>query len=135
MSKTEATTLVVRAIPGERYRYYVQSEGQPGLCHTVDLSQRQGMGSCTCDHYLFTVHKNQSRAIARNPLPHSIDYRPHEKQKEGVTQCRHIWGAERQLMRKNVRPFLSGFTEGDPPNLEGWRKLFHRVLNWREVKP
>lgn len=130
MSET-ATSIRVVEIKGERYRYRVESMGDYERCHTVDMAQMQGLGSCTCEHYLFTVASNQQWAIKDDCFPHCVSYVPHaKKQPAGVTQCRHIMAAERQLMRKQVRPFLSSFINGDPVNKKAWKKVVRKILNW-----
>ena len=114
----------------ERFVYLVSSKRDPNLCHTVDMTQNKGLGVCTCSHYLFTVSGNQRRAMAANRLPQEVEFDPRlKKQREGVTQCRHIWGAQRQFQRKHIRPFLSEFANHGQP--KDWKRALRKFLTWR----
>ena len=118
----EATqTMKVVQRSGERFSYRVESASQPGMGHVVDLTANKGLGSCTCEAYRFGVAKNQRAGVY-------IEWR---KGRKGCSECRHIWGARRQFMRKNIIPLMAAFTQGQPEDVG---EVIREFFKWKGVK-
>lgn len=48
-------TVRVTFIPGEPLRGHVESWSRPNESHLVDITSRQPMGECSCEHYQCTL--------------------------------------------------------------------------------
>jgi len=74
----------VEEIPGEPFRYHVQSESRPEIFHLVDLTHRGGHGVCTCEHFQMAAYPNWKR---------HRQWIPYAPGRAGVSECRHIRAA------------------------------------------
>jgi len=59
-------------------RFLVASDTQPDVSHLVDLSEHEGRGRCSCQHFEFRIAPNIEAGL------------PHEK-------CKHIRAAREYL--------------------------------------
>jgi hypothetical protein len=100
---TEYVAPHVREVRGERFRYEVESISEPGMHHTVDLTQRGGHGACTCTHFLMVANANFRR--------HGL-YIPYAQKREGVSECKHIRAALDHLHQHVIVPMLASFANG-----------------------
>ena len=101
---TDYATPWVEPIPGEPFRYRVESAStnQP---HTVDLTERDGHGACSCEFWYFTANPNFKR------IGKWIPYAPH---RNGVTECRHLRAAFDRFHLDVTQPMLARFRAGIP---------------------
>lgn len=101
----EYESLWVEEVPGEPFRYRVQSASDPEQWYLVDLTQRGGQGSCQCVHFQMVAFPNWRR------LQRRIPYAPH---RQGVTDCRHIEAAKQHCWDTTFVRMLAAFENGIP---------------------
>jgi hypothetical protein len=102
---TEYEAPWVSEVEGEPFTYRVESRSEPGLAHTVDLTQRGGHGACTCAFF-------QIRAAA-NFRRHQ-QHIPYAPKREGVSECAHIRAALDFFHVNTTIPMLASFKNGIP---------------------
>jgi len=95
----------VEEIPGEPFRYYVQSESRPEIFHMVDLTENDGNGCCTCENFQMVAYPNWKR--------HG-KWIPYAPGRQGCSECRHIRAALDHFHETVTRPMLAGFKAGIP---------------------
>ena len=93
----------VEDVPGEPFRYRVESKTEPGLFHTVDLTQRGGHGVCTCTHFQIVAAPNFRR--------HG-NWIPYAPGRHGVSECKHIRAAFDHFHLYVTVPMLGGMRDG-----------------------
>ena len=59
----ESGTVKVKAIPGEVFRFYVESWGSRAEPHVVDLLALNGNGACSCHDFQSTCWRNIKRRM------------------------------------------------------------------------
>lgn len=90
-------TVKVRPIPGEPYRYYVESWQRPHLPHVVDLLEHHGNGACDCRDFL--VRCTHNLKVHAHPVPYGVPGSPNSNR----TQCRHIYAARESFLNRLLR--------------------------------
>lgn len=95
----------VEEIPGEPFRYWVQSDSRPEIFHMVDLTQNKGIGACTCENFQMVAWPNLKR--------HG-QYIPYAPGRVGCTECRHIRAADDHYHRHVTRPLRAAHRAGIP---------------------
>lgn len=79
-------TVRVAEIPGEPFRYRVESWTTPETFHTVDIIANHGVGECSCEFWRFTCWPNM-KANGFKAIP----YETKNAQGERIdTLCRHV---------------------------------------------
>ncbi|MEY3895580.1 MAG: hypothetical protein RLZZ214_1099, partial [Verrucomicrobiota bacterium] len=63
------------------FRYRIESESRPFEWNLVDLTDRGGLGSCSCEDFQIRAHPNFRRHGKHIP------YAP---QRQGRSDCRHL---------------------------------------------
>lgn len=76
-------TVRVAPIPGEPFRYKVESWSAGKLPHTVDLLDEGGLGRCDCENFQFAC-LNSMKARPGIFVPFG---------RKGATECRHLHAA------------------------------------------
>jgi len=56
-------TVTVKPVPGEVFRYQVESWGQRTEPHIVDLLAFDGVGACSCKDWETTCYRNMKRQL------------------------------------------------------------------------
>lgn len=87
--------------------YRVESRSEPGMHHTVDLTQRGGHGACTCQFFQIRANSNFRRHGKHIP------YAP---KRHGVSECAHIRAALDHYHQHVTIPLLASFRHGIPSN-------------------
>jgi hypothetical protein len=100
---TEYEAPWVSEVEGVPFTYRVQSRSEPGMAHTVDLTQRGGHGACTCQFFQIRAASNFRRHQSHIP------YAP---KREGVSECAHIAAAREYCHVHVVIPMLAKFSRG-----------------------
>ena len=103
---------------GERFTYLVESSTEPGMGHVVDLTANGGLGVCTCENYRFRIARIQRTG-------EYIEWRPGRK---GCSECRHIYAARRQMIRKKLNKLMASFHNGQPENVG---EVLREFLAWK----
>jgi len=104
-SWTEYQTPWVSEVPGTPFTYRVESRSEPGMHHTVDLTQRGGHGACTCRFFQVRAASNFRRH--RQHIP----YAP---KREGVSECAHIRACLDYFHVTVTIPMLASLKNGIP---------------------
>jgi hypothetical protein len=81
-------TVRVQAIPGEQFRYRVESWEDPAHPHTVDLMEHDGNGECDCLDFVTRCSPNITKHGGKI-IPYGRPGKPNPER----TQCRHIFAA------------------------------------------
>lgn len=102
---TEYETPWVTEVPGEPFRYLVESLSEPGVAHTVELTQRHGHGACTCHHFNFVASANYRR--------HG-NWIPYAPKRAGVSECKHIRAAWDYYHLNVTIPMMNRIKNGIP---------------------
>lgn len=102
---TEYQSPWVSEVPGTVFTYHVESRSEPGMNHTVDLTQRGGHGACTCTHFRMVANPNFKR--------HG-QHIPYAPKREGVSECCHIRAALDYHHVHVTIPMLASFKNGIP---------------------
>lgn len=84
------------------FRYRVESS-DPLSYHLVDMTQRDGLGECSCKHWHTVANPNWKR------LGFEIPYAP---KRAGVTSCKHIAAVEAHMMKHVWRKVLAASKAG-----------------------
>lgn len=88
------------------FTYRVESRSSDNFGHyTVDLTQRDGMGYCSCYHFQFVANPNFRR--------HG-KFIPYAPKREGVSECAHISAAREYYHQHVTIPMLAKFKNGIP---------------------
>ena len=95
----------VEEVEDEPFRYRVESQGEPGKWHLVDLTERGGHGMCDCKHFQTVANPNFRRHGERIP------YMP---KRQGVSECKHIAAAFDHFHLYVTVPMLARFKNGIP---------------------
>lgn len=85
--------------------YLVESRSEPGLHHTVDLTQRGGHAACTCRFFQVVANPNFRR--------HG-KWIPYAPKRQGVSECAHIRAAADHFHKYVSIPMLDAFRNGIP---------------------
>lgn len=93
----------IEEVPGEPFRYRVESKTDPSKWHLVDLTERGGHGMCDCEHFTFTANPNFRR---------HLKFIPYAPGRHGVSECRHIRAAFEHYHQHVTQPMLSRFKNG-----------------------
>jgi hypothetical protein len=83
---TAAELGIYKVIAEDWTRWMFQSSEGPNEWHLVDLSEWEGSGSCSCQHFQCRIH----------PLLSVRAIRPHSDQ----AKCKHIRRAEKVLLHR-----------------------------------
>lgn len=86
-------TIHVKAIPGESFRFHVESWEDPAHPHLVDLLEKDGNGECDCWDF--------RKACTDNLKKHGgkvIAYGSRQRPNPDRTQCKHIEAALRHAV-------------------------------------
>jgi hypothetical protein len=83
----KTNTVKVREIPGEPLRYRVESWTDPDHPYTVDFTENQGNGECTCIDF---VAYCQPRYLKTGQI---VGYGHPSSPNKNRTRCRHIEAA------------------------------------------
>jgi hypothetical protein len=102
---TEYETPWVEEVPGEPFRYRVQSMTNPELWHMVDLADRGGHGACDCEFFLFEAAPNFRR---------HRQWIPYAPKRVGCSECKHIRAAWDYWHLNVAVPMMSRFRHGIP---------------------
>lgn len=94
--------LAVREREGAPYHYIVQSSTRD-MQHTVDLTQRGGHGTCTCEHFRYTA----SRSFQQHGM-----YVPYAAGERQCSECKHIRAALEHFHLHVTMPLLESFGDG-----------------------
>jgi hypothetical protein len=95
----------VEEVPGEPFRYRVESLAEPLIWHMVDLTDRGGHGACSCKHFQTVANPNFRR--------HQT-WIPYAPKREGVSECKHIRAALDHMHAHITIPMLKQFKPGIP---------------------
>lgn len=95
----------IEEIPGEPFRYRIQSSTDPEQWYLVDLTERGGQGMCQCVHFQMVANPNWKR------LQRMIPYAP---KRQGVTDCRHLHAAKRRAWNTVFVKMLAACANGIP---------------------
>lgn len=87
------------------FTYRVESRSEPGIAHTVDLTQRGGHGCCSCRFFVVRAAANFRR--------HRLHI-PYAPKREGVSECVHIRAALDYYHVHVTIPLLAKFKNGIP---------------------
>lgn len=88
-------------------RYRVESASQPGLWNLVDLTDRGGLGSCSCVDFQTRANPNYKRHGKHIP------WAPN---REGRSDCKHLAQAKECFYQNVTVPMLASFANGIPTN-------------------
>lgn len=102
---TEYEAPWVSEVEGTPFTYRVQSRSEPGMAHTVDLTQRGGHGCCSCTFFTMVANPNFKRH--RNFIPYN-------KGRHGVSECPHICAAREYCHVHTIIPMLAKLSNGIP---------------------
>lgn len=94
----------IEEVPGEPARYWVDS-GDSSRRYLVDLTERDGLGACTCEFYQFTAYPNYRR--------HGRHI-PYEPKRIGVSDCKHLCAAKEHWYQYVTVPMLASIRDGIP---------------------
>jgi hypothetical protein len=102
---TEYETPWVTEDTGVPFRYFVESLSEPGMTHTVDLTQRGGHGACTCTHFRLVANPNFRR---------HQQWIPYAPKRQGVSECKHIRAAWDYYHLNVTVPLMNRLKNGIP---------------------
>lgn len=105
----------IKRIKGELFRYWVSSRTEQEW-HTVDLSERDGHGVCTCHHFRFVALPN-FRRLNRDRRVGQQRCVPYGQ--ENPTECAHIALAQRVVTERFTKRLQAMTRPGVPTWL--WR--------------
>lgn len=100
---TEYETPWVEEVPGEAFRFRVESISEPGLWHLVDLTERGGHGMCDCKFF---------QAVANPNFRRHGRWIPYAPQRHGVSECKHLAAARDHYHLYVTIPMLARFKAG-----------------------
>lgn len=109
--KERRTSLKVKEVEGEPFRYWVESESgdQPYL---VDLTERvvdgSAYGRCSCINFETRMSPKFRETGIRIPYRRDAD----GKLLNGCTECKHIGAARSYMEIHTVLPMLAKFNKG-----------------------
>jgi hypothetical protein len=105
---TEYSPPWVEEVPGEPFRYRVESQSEPLKWHLVDLTERGGHGMCDCKHFQTVAGPNFRR--------HG-KWIPYAPKRNGVSECKHLRAAWDHYHLYVAIPMMKSFKAGIPkPN-------------------
>lgn len=87
------------------FRYRIESESRPFEWNLVDLTDRNGLGSCSCIDFETRANPNYKRHGKHIP------YAP---KREGRTDCRHLAAAKEHFYQNVTVPMLAKMHAGIP---------------------
>lgn len=99
---TEYSPPWVEEIEGEPFRYRVESQSGAGF-HTVDLTEREGHGRCSCKDFEIRAVPNFKR--------HG-QHIPYSPGRAGCSECKHLAAAFHHLHLHCTQPMLASFKAG-----------------------
>ena len=85
--------------------YLVESESRPQEPYFVDLTQREGHGSCNCTHFSVTARPNHRKH--GKFIPYRTDAQG--KVRQGVSECKHISACRNFYHMTVTQPMLAKF--------------------------
>jgi hypothetical protein len=94
----ETRTVRVEAIPGEPFRFRVESWEQPEFPHTVDLLEWGGHGVCSC-----TDFGTRCTANFRKHFGQWVEYGAPGRPNPQRTQCKHVCCARRFYLNNKLK--------------------------------
>lgn len=100
---TDYETPWVEEVPGEPFRYRVESLTEPLIWHMVDLTDRGGHGACSCKHFQTGANPNFRR---------HQQWIPYAPKRQGVSECKHIRAALDHYHVHITQPMLARFKNG-----------------------
>jgi len=106
--KTFFNCLVDR-IEGEPFNYEVSSRSED-LPHRVNMTERDGMGVCTCNQFRFRCEKNWQ--ILQEMVPYCEDGEGYALNSKSATECRHIAACRMMLYEWFLQPLLDSCRHG-----------------------
>jgi hypothetical protein len=102
---TEEPVPYVEEDHGIPFRYKVESDSRPLEWNLVDLTDRGGLGSCSCEDFKIRANPNFTRHGKHIP------YAP---KRQGRTDCRHLAAAKEYFYQTVTVPMLAKMRDGIP---------------------
>lgn len=93
---------VLKVISDDWTRWHFESKDDPNVYHTVDLTDWDCSGSCSCPHFEIRIRPLLERRVIR----------PHDKN----ARCKHIMRADRILCYRVKKQLLTQRNQHPNPN-------------------
>jgi len=100
---------LVDNIAGEPFSYEVSSRSED-LPHRVNMTERDGMGVCTCNQFKFRCEKNWQ--ILQELVPYAEDADGCPYNPKSATECRHIAACRMMIYEWFMQPLLHSCRHG-----------------------